>query len=319
MDQHTISSMMFCSTIKCLQGGCHTSWLQNWKKTCWCLPGTFETLWSRRWQLSRKNCYWRWNLVPLPPARNQESEQGMAPYILTKTKKIPHATMCGKVYADSLLGWMRGNFGALHAHGEHCDQCNVCRSQESPVSCHQVQTTWTSEYRCSVATWQCLAPYCLFNCCNMTMLGPILPVQLLQYDNAWPHTAHSTVAIWQCLAPYCPFSCCNMTMLGPIPPVQLLQYDNAWPHTARSTVAAIQDLSFECLPLPPYSPDLTPCDFHVFGPLKEAMGGKSFRSDKEVQQAVHKWLHSQPKYFFLEASMHFRSTGTLVWNALETT
>jgi histone-lysine N-methyltransferase SETMAR len=73
----------------------------------------------------------------------------------------------------------------------------------------------------------------------------------------------------------------------------LLQHDN----TARSTIAIIQDLSFECLPHPPYSPDLAPSDFHVFGLLKQAMGGKSFRSDKEVQQAVHKWLRSQPKEF----------------------
>jgi hypothetical protein len=67
----------------------------------------------------------------------------------------------------------------------------------------------------------------------------------------------------------------------------LLQHDNARPRTARSTVATIQDLSFDCLPHLLYSPDLAPRDFHVFGPLKEAMGGKSFRSDEEVQQAVH--------------------------------
>jgi len=28
------------------------------------------------------------------------------------------------------------------------------------------------------------------------------------------------------------------------------------------------------------------------------MGGKSFRSGEEVQQAVHEWLRSQPKDFF---------------------
>ena len=67
----------------------------------------------------------------------------------------------------------------------------------------------------------------------------------------------------------------------------LLQHDNAGTHTARSTVATIQDLSFEFLPQPPYSPDLAPSEFHVFGPLKEEMGGKSFRSDEKVQQAVH--------------------------------
>ena len=67
----------------------------------------------------------------------------------------------------------------------------------------------------------------------------------------------------------------------------LLQHDNARPHTARSTVATIQDLSFECFPHPPYSSDLAPSDFHVFGPFKAAMGGKSFRPDEEVKQAVH--------------------------------
>jgi len=99
----------------------------------------------------------------------------------------------------------------------------------------------------------------------------------------------------------------------------LLQHDNPRLHTARLTVATIQDLSFECLPHPPYSPDLALGDFHVFGPLKEAMEGKCFRSDEEVQQAVHECLRSQPKYFFfLEVSMHFRRAGTFVWNALET-
>jgi hypothetical protein len=45
---------------------------------------------------------------------------------------------------------------------------------------------------------------------------------------------------------------------------------------------------------------------------------KSFKSDEEVQQAVHEWLRSIQKFFFLEVSMHFRSAGTLVWNAMET-
>jgi len=78
----------------------------------------------------------------------------------------------------------------------------------------------------------------------------------------------------------------------------LLQHNNARLNSARSTVETIQDLSFECLPHSPYSADLATSDFYMFGPLKEAMGGKSFRSDEKVQQAVHKWLGSQPKHFF---------------------
>jgi len=70
--------------------------------------------------------------------------------------------------------------------------------------------------------------------------------------------------------------CSNKTMLGPILPVQLLQ---------QSKICPLSVFHIRRYP-------------HVFGPLKEAMGGKSFRSDEEVQQAVHEWLLSQPKEFF---------------------
>jgi len=75
-----------------------------------------------------------------------------------------------------------------------------------------------------------------------------------------------------------------MTMLGPILPVQLLQQSKICPSSVFHIRRTRQT-----------SP---PSDFHVFGLLKEAMGGKSFRSDEEVQKALHEWLHSQPKDFF---------------------
>ncbi|PNF33524.1 hypothetical protein B7P43_G17639 [Cryptotermes secundus] len=78
----------------------------------------------------------------------------------------------------------------------------------------------------------------------------------------------------------------------------LSQHDNARPHTARTTVVTINDLHFECLPHPAYSPDLVPSDFHMFGPLKEVMGGKTFHSDEEVHHAVHEWLPWTTKRIF---------------------
>jgi histone-lysine N-methyltransferase SETMAR len=79
----------------------------------------------------------------------------------------------------------------------------------------------------------------------------------------------------------------------------LLQHDNARPHTARSTVATIcRSVLRSVLRVSSISAILALSDFHVFGLLKQAMGGKSFRSDEEVQQAVHEWLCSQPKEFF---------------------
>jgi len=61
-------------------------------------------------------------------------------------------------------------------------------------------------------------------------------------------------------------------MLAPIPPVQLSQISKICPSSVYHIRRTRQT---------------SPCDFHVFGPLKEATGGKSFRSDEEVQQAVH--------------------------------
>ena len=48
----------------------------------------------------------------------------------------------------------------------------------------------------------------------------------------------------------------------------LLQHDNARPYVSSKTVAAIRELGFECLPHPPYSPDLAPSDYwHMLGPI----------------------------------------------------
>jgi hypothetical protein len=55
-------------------------------------------------------------------------------------------------------------------------------------------------------------------------------------------------------------------------------------------------MRFECLPHPPYSPDLAPSDYHIFGPLKEAISVKTFHSE-EVQEAVHEWLRTRLKVF----------------------
>jgi hypothetical protein len=51
---------------------------------------------------------------------------------------------------------------------------------------------------------------------------------------------------------------------------------------------------------PAYSPDLAPSDFHLFGPLKEALRGRRFPCDDDVKAAVHQWLRAQPKTFFAD-------------------
>ncbi|GBN59665.1 hypothetical protein AVEN_28416-1 [Araneus ventricosus] len=49
---------------------------------------------------------------------------------------------------------------------------------------------------------------------------------------------------------------------------------------------------------PPYSPDLAPNDFHLFGPLKKQLASRHFRTDAEVQAAVVKFLRDLDHDFF---------------------
>ena len=59
----------------------------------------------------------------------------------------------------------------------------------------------------------------------------------------------------------------------------------------------------EVLPHPPYSPDLAPSDYHLFGPMKKMLGGQKFDSDAEVQSTVHKWLRQQSASFFFASGI----------------
>jgi hypothetical protein len=46
------------------------------------------------------------------------------------------------------------------------------------------------------------------------------------------------------------------------------------------------ELQWELLEYPPHSPDLSTCDFHLFGPLKHHLGGKCFADDEDIETEV---------------------------------
>ena len=45
--------------------------------------------------------------------------------------------------------------------------------------------------------------------------------------------------------------------------------DNARPHVPQTIQDLLSRIKWEVLQHPPYSPDMSPCDYHVFGPLKK--------------------------------------------------
>ena len=46
-----------------------------------------------------------------------------------------------------------------------------------------------------------------------------------------------------------------------------------------------------------YSPDLTPLDYQLFGPIEEGLRGNRYGSGNEVKTAVFNWLRHQPAEF----------------------
>lgn len=70
------------------------------------------------------------------------------------------------------------------------------------------------------------------------------------------------------------------------PPILL--HDNATPHKSSEVTSLIDLYRWEILRHPPYSPDLSPCDFDLFPQLKEPMRGIRFNDTDELEDAVAK-------------------------------
>ena len=78
----------------------------------------------------------------------------------------------------------------------------------------------------------------------------------------------------------------------------ILQHDNARPHTARATVEKIRTFGWEILPHPPYSPDLAPSDYHLFGSVKEQLRGQRFETLEDIRKAVRQRLRAAGTDFY---------------------
>jgi len=70
--------------------------------------------------------------------------------------------------------------------------------------------------------------------------------------------------------------------------------ENAYPgtqsetsfHVANKTTSLIAEFGWDVLKHPPYSPDVTLSDFHMFPALKKHLGGMKFANDEEDHEAI---------------------------------
>ena len=78
----------------------------------------------------------------------------------------------------------------------------------------------------------------------------------------------------------------------------LLFHNNAWLHSTAQNQDLITSFKWEQIDHLPYSPDLSPSDYHLFLHPKKSLGGKPFDDDDDLKDAVQKWLTSQVATFY---------------------
>ena len=62
-------------------------------------------------------------------------------------------------------------------------------------------------------------------------------------------------------------------------------HNDTRPHVTQPTLQKSNELGFEVLPFPPYSPDLLPTDYHFFKHLENFLQGKCFHYQQDAENA----------------------------------
>ena len=83
-----------------------------------------------------------------------------------------------------------------------------------------------------------------------------------------------------------------VNMKGPI-----LLHDNARPHVAQPTLQKLNELLYETLPHPAYSPDLSPTDYHFFKHLDNFLREKCFKNQDDAKNAFNAFVASREPDF----------------------
>ena len=78
----------------------------------------------------------------------------------------------------------------------------------------------------------------------------------------------------------------------------LFHQDNAPCHKSVKMMVKLNELSFELLPHPPYSPDLVRSDYWLFPNLKKMLQGKRFVSNEEVIDKTEAYFESKDDSFY---------------------
>ena len=71
-----------------------------------------------------------------------------------------------------------------------------------------------------------------------------------------------------------------------------------WPHIAQWMLQKLKELGQEVLPHPPYSPDLSPTNYHFFKHLDNFLQGKCFHNQQDVEYAFQEFIEAWSTDFY---------------------
>ncbi|GFS79084.1 hypothetical protein TNCV_4408131 [Trichonephila clavipes] len=102
-------------------------------------------------------------------------------------------------------------------------------------------------------------------------------------------------------------SCIRQSKTNMLPSGVILQ-DNARPHV-KVCVEGLTLKIWEVLEKPAYSPDLSPCNCHIFGPLKGSLMDQQFHSGDNVKAAVLRTGSSRTEFAASQAMGRLNAMG----------
>ena len=81
--------------------------------------------------------------------------------------------------------------------------------------------------------------------------------------------------------------------MGPI-----LLHNNRRPNVTQPVLQTLNNLGYEVLSHPPYSPDLSPTVYHFLNLLNSFLQGKHFHNQQEAENAFQELIYSQNMGFY---------------------
>ena len=78
----------------------------------------------------------------------------------------------------------------------------------------------------------------------------------------------------------------------------ILQHNNAKPHRSSVVYQTINELRWEVLLDRAYSPDIAPCDYHLFCSLQNSLAEQQFLNEVDVRKILDNFISSTDHAFF---------------------